>query len=450
MEPAELERVLRETSYTGWRRQEGSPPLIVRRAEGCRFYDAEGRSYLDFASQLAATNLGHGNAAVIAGIAEQAAKLQYVQPGFGTEVRGELQRELTRVLPSGLVRFFWSTSGTEAVEAALKLARVATGKPKILARTRSYHGSTAGAISVSGDLRRTPLEGLHLVPGTVWAPDCYCYRCPLGLRYPSCAVACAEEVEKELAGRDDVAAMILEPVVGTNGVIPPVAEYLPRIREITRRRGVLLIVDEVMTGWGRTGTWFASERYGILPDILVTAKGITGGYAPLGLTATTQAVFEAFRERYLPLGHTYEGHPLLLAPALAAIGEYRRLDLIEKSRRDGEFLLEELRGVAQHHRSVGEVRGVGLFAAVELVRDRAAKEPMNTPEEKLAGKPLVVDEVAKAMLAEGVYVMSWISHLVLAPPLTISREEISEAMRALDKALTIADRSAAPDGQRRG
>ncbi|MCI4346370.1 MAG: aspartate aminotransferase family protein [Thermoplasmata archaeon] len=444
MEPTELERVLRETSYTGWRRQEELPRLIVSRAEGCRFYDAQGRSYLDFASQLAATNLGHGNAAVIAAIAEQASKLQYVQPGFGTEVRAELQQELSRVLPAGLVRYFWSTSGTEAVEAALKLARLATGKPKILARTRSYHGSTAGSISVSGDLRRGPLEGLHLVPGTLWAPDCYCYRCPLKLRYPSCAVACAEEVERELAAHDDVAAMIVEPVVGTNGVIPPVAEYLPRIREITRRRGVLLIVDEVMTGWGRTGAWFASELYGILPDILVTAKGITGGYAPLGLTATTEAVFDAFRERYLPLGHTYEGHPLLLAPAIAALREYRRLDLIEKSRLDGAFLLEELRALAARHPSVGEVRGVGLFAAVELVRDRTSREPMNRPDEKLAGKPTVADEVATAMLADGVYVMSWVSHLVLAPPLTVSRAEIGEAMRALDRALELADRAVRP------
>jgi taurine---2-oxoglutarate transaminase len=440
VEPAESERILQTTSYTGWRRQDEVPPLIVTRAEGCRFFDSNGRSYLDFASQLAATNLGHGNAAVIQAIAEQAAKLQYVQPTFGTEVRAELQEELTNVLPRGLSRFFWSTSGAEAVEAALKLARLATGRPKILARTRSYHGSTAGAISVSGDLRRGPLEGLHTVPGTLWAPDCYCYRCPLGLRYPSCQVSCVEEVEQELRGRSDVAAVIVEPVVGTNGVIPPVDEYLPRLREITRRHGVLLIADEVMTGWGRTGSWFAVDHYGVVPDILVTAKGITSGYAPLGLTATTTELHDAFRERYLPLGHTYEGHPLLLAPALAAIREYRRLDLIEKSRQDGAFLLEQLHAVAARHPSVGEVRGLGLFAAVELVRDRATREPFNSPEEKLAGQPTVADGVARAMMAEGVYVMSWVSHLVLAPPLTISRAEIGEALGVLDRALAVSDR----------
>ena len=283
-----------------------------------------------------ATNLGHGNAAVEQAIVEQASALPYAAPASRPRCGPGSSEALLRVLPRGLDRFFFSTSGTEANEAALRIARVLTGRPKVLANTISYHGSTDGALSVSGDLRRGAAGPSSEVGGTVFVPNCYCYRCPFGLTYPDCHVACADEVERAIEENAGVAAMILEPVVGTNGVIVPVPEYLPKLREITRRHGVLLIADEVMTGWGRTGAWFAVERFGIEPDILTTAKGITGAYAPLALTATTRSLYDHFADHYLPVGHTYEAHPLCLAPAVAAIGEYERLGLIEKSRRDGE------------------------------------------------------------------------------------------------------------------
>jgi taurine--2-oxoglutarate transaminase len=235
--------------------------------------------------------------------------------------------------------------------------------------------------------------------------------------------------------------------VGTNGVIPPVPEYLPRIREITRRHDVLLIADEVMSAWGRVGEWFAVDRWRVVPDILTTAKGITSAYAPLGLTATTAEIHDTFRERYFPHGHTYEAHPLTLAPASAAIAEYRRLGLIEKSRRDGEYLLARLRDVAERHPSVGEVRGLGLFAAVELVRDRATREPFHSDADKMAGRPLVTEAIARRMLEDGVYVFPWVSHLVLAPPLIVTREEIDRAVASLDGALALADREAASGGR---
>ncbi len=437
-------RHLHETNYAGWTVHDAWHPLLVTRGEGCRFWDSRGRSYLDFASQLVAANLGHSNAVVAQAIAAQATTLPYMGPGFATPPRVALSRALDEVLPEGLRRYFFSPSGTEANEAALKFARLATGRRTILARPRSYHGATPGSLSVSGDFRRIPSEPLHGVPGTTFVPDCYCYRCPLGLEYPSCRVACAEEVERTLAATDDAAAMIVEPVVGTNGVIVPVPEYLPRVREITRRRGVLLIADEVMSGWGRAGEWFAVDRWGVRPDLLTTAKGITGGYVPLGLTATTPAIHDRFRDRFLPHGHTYEAHPVALAAATAAVQEYHRLDLVEKSRRDGGYLLDRLREVAARHRSVGDVRGIGLFAAVELVRDRRSREPFNRPEDKLEGRPLVVDEVARAMMADGVYVLPWVSHLVIAPPLTVSRAEIDAGIEALDRALALADARAVP------
>jgi taurine---2-oxoglutarate transaminase len=440
----EIRRTVRETNYLTWRRQAGWNPPVVTRAEGSKFWDAAGTEYLDLSSQLIATNLGHSNPAVVAAIAEQAKTLAYAVPGFATEPRARLSRALVEVLPKGVDRFFFSTSGTEANEAALKIARVATGRSKIVARYRSYHGSTAGSISVTGELRRRPVEHLERVPGTVFAPDCYCYRCPFGLTYPDCGVACAEYVDYQLAHEGGVAAMIVEPVVGTNGVIVPVPEYLPRIREITRRHDVLLIADEVMSGWGRVGEWFAVDHWNVVPDIITTAKGITGAHIPLGLTATSRALHDAFQDRYFPHGHTYEAHPLTLAPAVAAIGEYRRLGLLEKSRRDGEYLLARLREIQSRHRSVGEVRGLGLFAGVELVKNRATRAPFNSEDDKLAGRPLVVDQVTAAMMKEGVYCVGWISHLVIAPPLIVTREELDHGLEVLDRALAVADAQADP------
>jgi len=411
----------------------------VARAEGSKFWDASGHEYLDLSSQLIASNLGHSNPRVAAAIAEQARTLAYAVPGFATEARAQLSAALLEVLPKGLGRFFFSTSGTEANEAALKIARAATGRSKVVSRYRSYHGSTAASISVTGDVRRRPVELVDRVPGTVFAPDCYCYRCPFGLTYPSCGVACAEYVDYQLEREGNVAAMIVEPVVGTNGVLVPVPEYLPRIREITRKHDVLLIADEVMSGWGRVGEWFAVDHWGVRPDLLTTAKGITGAHVPLGLTATTEAVHDAFKERYFPHGHTYEAHPITLAPAVAAIDEYRRLDLLAKSRRDGEYLLGRLREMMARHPSVGDVRGLGLFAAVELVRNRTTRAPFNTEEDKLAGRPLVADEVAAAMMKEGVYCVSWVSHLIVAPPLIVTREELDHGLEVLDRALAVAD-----------
>ncbi len=439
MDPEEIRRIVRETNYVTWRRQGGWDPLVLARAQGSKFWDGAGREYIDLSSQLIATNLGHGNAAVAEAIAEQSRSVAYAAPGFATEARARLSSALTEVLPKGLSRFFFSTSGTEANEAALKIARAVTGRTKVVARYRSYHGSTAASISVTGEFRRRAIEPLEKVPGTVFAPDCYCYRCPFGRTYPECGVACAEYVDYQLEREGDVAAMIVEPVVGTNGVLVPVPEYLPRLREITKKHGVLLIADEVMSAWGRVGEWFAVDHWGVRPDLLTTAKGITGAQVPLGLTASTAEVHDAFRDRYFPHGHTYEAHPLTLAPAVAAIGEYRRLGLLEKSRRDGEYLLRRLGEIRDAHPSVGEVRGLGLFAAVELVKNRATREPFNTEDDKLAGRPLVVDQVTAAMLKEGVFCVGWVSHLIVAPPLIVTREELDRALDVLDRSLVVAD-----------
>jgi taurine--2-oxoglutarate transaminase len=430
-------------TYGTWRRQKGFLPLQVVDAEGSYFTDSTGKRYLDLSSQLMCSNLGHKNRAVIDAIKQQAEELAFIAPGYTTKARAELCTELLSVLPKGLNKYFFTTSGTEANEAAIKIARLYTGKHKIISRYASYHGSTSGSVALTGDFRRWPAEPFDTVPGTAFAPDVNCYRCPLKKSYPECGVACADYVEYMIEREGNVAAVIIEPIVGTNGVLVPPKEYLVRLRALTKRHGVLLIADEVMTGWGRTGDWFAVDQGGggdaIVPDILTTAKGITAAYVPLGLCATTEAIADHFNEHYFAHGHTYEAHPLTLAPATAAIREYKRLGLIERSRRLGETLGRKLAAIKERHPSVGDVRGRGLFYAVELVKDRAQKTPFNTPREKLDGKPLVVDQVTAKMMSLGVACLGWISHLVVAPPLIVTEAELDEGLRVLDEGLAVAD-----------
>lgn len=426
-------------TYGTWRYQKGWKPLHVVDAQDCHFVDASGKKYLDFSSQLMCVTLGYKNAAVIKAIEEQARKLAYIAPGFATDARAQLSTLLLEVLPKGLEKFFFTTSGTEAVEAAFKIARLYTGKYKIISRYNSYHGSTAGAIAATGDPRRWAIEPAGKIDGVIFGPECNCYRCPLGHHYPECENACANYIEHIIRNEHNVAAVIIEPVVGTNGVLVPTKEYLPRLRKICDDNNVLLIADEVMSGWGRTGAWFAVDHWNVKPDILTTAKGITTAYVPLGLTATTMKIADYFNDHYFALGHTYEAHPLTLAPAIAAINEFRRLNLIERSQEMGKYMQQRLLELKDRHKCIGDVRGLGLFWAVEIVKSRDTKQPFNSKEDKVGGVPLMVDKVAMEMMKNGVFIQAWISHFVIAPPLIITKEEIDVGIKALDAALAIAD-----------
>jgi len=435
----EVSDITAKHTYGTWRFQKGWKPLHIVDAEGCYFVDANGKRYLDFSSQLMCVTLGYKNQAVIKAIEDQARKLPYIAPGYATDVRAELSKLLLEVLPKGLEKFFFTTSGTEANEAAFKIARMVTGKTKIISRYRSYHGSTMGSIAATGDPRRWAMEPAGKIPGVVFAPEVNCYDCPLHHRYPECEIACVEYIDHMIENEGDVAAVIVEPVVGTNGVLVPPKEYMPRLRQICDARNVLLIADEVMSGWGRTGKWFAVDHWDVKPDILVTAKGITSAYIPLGLCATTMKVASYFDDHFFSHGHTYEAHPLTLAPAVAAISELQRLELIDRSSKMGEHLGKKLTDLKPKHRSIGDVRGLGLFWAVELVKNQKTKKPFNTKADKLSGKALVVDRIAAEMMKNGVFVQAWLSHFVIAPPLIITQEEIDLGVRALDEALKIAD-----------
>jgi taurine---2-oxoglutarate transaminase len=435
----DISEITARHTYGTWRAQRGWKPLHVTRAEGCYFWDASGNRYLDLSSQLICSNLGHQNQAIIDAICAQAKELAFISPSHTCDVRAKAALKLLEVMPKGLDKFFFATSGTEANEAAIKIARLYTGKHKIIARYTSYHGSTAGSVAATGDLRRWFIEPTGKIPGVIFGPEVSCYRCPLGRTPTDCGTACADYIAYMIDHEENVAAVIVEPIVGTNGVLVPPADYLPRLAEHAKKRGVLLIADEVMTGWGRTGKWFAVEHYGVTPDILTTAKGITNAAVPLGVVATTRAIADHFEDNFFAHGHTYEAHPLTLAPAIAAIDEYRRLDLIERSRAMGEVLGAKLRGLAEKHPSIGEVRGLGLFWALDLVKSRSRKEPFNTPQDKAARRPLVVDAVAGDCAKRGVSVMAWVSHLIIAPPLIVTEEQLDEGIAALDAALAIAD-----------
>ena len=439
MTSEEIVKISADHTYGTWRYQKGWKPLHIVDAEGCYFTDSTGKKYLDFSAQLMCVNIGHKNKAVIKSIAEQAEKLCYVAPGYTTDVRAELSKLLLEVLPKGLEKFYFSTSGTEANEAAIKIARMYTGKYKIISRYNSYHGSTAASIAATGDPRRWAVEPAGKIEGVVFAPECNCYRCPLGQNYPDCNIACADYIEHMIRNEGNVAAVMVEPVVGTNGVLVPADEYLPKLRKICDDNNVLLIADEVMSGWGRTGKWFAVDNWNVKPDILTTAKGITSAYVPLGLTATNMKIADFFNDHFFAHGHTYEAHPLTLAPAIAAINEIKRMNLIERAVEMGEYLGKKLNDLKEKHKSIGDVRGKGLFWAVEIVKDKTSKEPFNVKEEKVAGKPLTVNKVTVEMMNNGIYMQGWISHFVIAPPLIITKEEIDSAIKVFDEALKIAD-----------
>lgn len=430
---------------TWWRQRGWKKPVRIVDAEGTFLKEESGRKILDFSSQLMCSNLGHKNRAVMEAIAEQARKMPFLSPAFALEIRDIATRSLLEILPPGLDKLLFSTSGSEANEAALSIVRhyqKPRGAYKIISRYASYHGSTAGAISCTGDPRRLGSEPTGRIPGVVFAPDCHCYRCPFRMSYPECGIACAEYVRYMIENEANVAGIIVEPIVGTNGVIVPVDEYLPRLKRIAEEFGVLFIADEVMAGWGRTGTWFSFEHWNVVPDLITTAKGSTGAYAPLGITAVRREIAEEAEGTGFTHGHTYEAHPVSMAAVPAVVSEFRRLNLLDHVKKMGSYMQRRLEELKESHPSVGDVRGKGLFWALELSKDKSKRLPFNTRADKDRGVQLMVDRVASEMYRLGVYQYAWINHLVIAPPLIITESEIDIGIDVLDKALAIPDQVA--------
>ncbi|MEY7850061.1 aspartate aminotransferase family protein [Natrarchaeobius sp. A-rgal3] len=427
-----IERLDKEHVFGTWSFQNEVRPRQVVGAEGNRFETADGEEFLDFSGQLMCSNLGHSADRVADAIAEQAREGAYFAPGYTTEARARLGEKLADVTPGELTKTFFSTSGTEAVEAAIKIARMYTGKHKIVSRYRSYHGATYGSISVTGDPRR--LEAEPGIPGAIKAPDPYAYGSTLD---PMESLEYIDEM-LELEG-DTVAAVLVEPVVGSNGILVPPDEYLPRLKEIAHDHDALLICDEVMSGFGRTGEWFASDLFDVTPDIMTMAKGLSGAYAPLGGTIVTDEVAAHFEDEMFCHGHTYAGHPVACAAGLAAIETYEEENLIDRAADVGDYLGDRLEELGTTHPSVGDVRGVGLFRGIELTKRADERAPFGEREDKISQGTTVVDEVAARAGERGVYVANMINTLIVAPPLTITEDEIDEAVDALDDALAHAD-----------
>jgi taurine---2-oxoglutarate transaminase len=414
-----------------WSAQAKVDPIPVAGAKGCWFWTPEGKRYLDFNSQLMCTNIGHGDERVVRAIAEQAATLAYANPFMATEPRARLGAKLAELTPGDIDTFFFTNGGAEANENAIKLARFVTGRHKILARYRSYHGGTAGAISLTGDPRRWAAE--PGIPGVVHVLDPY-HGIQRGWDTADEALANLEETI-QLEGPNTIAAFILETVVGTNGILVPPDGYVAGVREICDRYGILMIADEVMAGFGRTGKWFAIDHYDVVPDLITMAKGLTSAYVQLGALGMRRKYAEHFTDQVFYGGLTYNSHPLACATALATIAVYEDEGLIERAARMGELMKIHHEQLASRHPSVGATRSIGLFGLVELVRDRSTMEPMapfnGTSDEMVA--------LGKRFRGDGLYTLVRWNYFFTNPPLVITEEELAEGFAIIDRALEVTD-----------
>ncbi|MFG2910653.1 aspartate aminotransferase family protein [Kitasatospora sp. NPDC048286] len=426
--------------FHSWSAQALIDPLAVAGAEGSYFWDYDGNRYLDFSSQLVNTNIGHQHPKVVAAIQEQAAKLCTIAPGFAVESRSEAARLIAERTPGDLDKIFFTNGGAEANENAIRLARLHTGRQKVLSTYRSYHGATANAIALTGDPRRWPNESG--VSGVVhfWGPYPYRSNFHAENEAQECERA-LEHLEQVIAfeGPGTVAAIILETVVGTAGILVPPAGYLAGVREICDRYGIVFILDEVMAGFGRTGEWFAADHWGVTPDLLTFAKGVNSGYVPLGGVAISAEIAATFAERAFPGGLTYSGHPLACASAVATITTMAEEGIVENARHIGETVLGPgLRELAERHPSVGEVRGLGVFWALDLVKDRETREPL-VPYNAAGADNAPMAELAAACKQRGLWPFVNMNRFHVVPPCTVTEEEAKTGLAVLDEVLSLTD-----------
>ncbi len=430
-----------EHSFWTWSAQAQVNPIPVKRAKGVYFWDVNDKRYLDLNSMVMCVNIGHGDERVINAIIEQARELPFAGPPMATKPRALLGKLLSEITPGDLNRFLFTLGGADANENAIKLARAFTGRHKILARYRSYHGATTGAMALTGDPRRIAWEP-NLMPGVVHFLDPYRYRSTFHhsdvhiteKEFAKDYVNHLEEVI-QYEGPDTIAAVLLETVTGTNGVIIPPDGYLQGVRELCDKYGILLIADEVMSGFGRTGKWFAVEHWNVVPDMITMAKGLTSAYAPLGAVSMRPEIAEFFNQRVYQGGLTYNAHPISLAAAIANIQVLQEDRLVERAHAMGPTLKRMLTDLGEQHPSVGDVRSIGLFGIIELVRDRKTKEPMAP----YGGSSPEMNALRKYLLDHGVFVYTHWHTVLIIPPLIITEEQLAEGMAVLDKALEITD-----------
>lgn len=428
-----------ETNFWTWSAQKKVRPIPVVKAEGVYFWDTSGKRYLDFNSMVMCVNIGHGNKKVIEAIRQQAGELPFAGPGMATRPRAQLGQMLKEITPAGLDHFLYTLGGADANENAIKLARAYTGRHKILSRYRSYHGASMGAISATGDPRRVAWEP-NTSPGFIHFLDPYRYRSVFHRNSGDlteaafCEDYLAHLEEVILLERpESIAAILLETVTGTNGVIIPPDGYLQGVRALCDRHGILLIADEVMSGFGRTGRWFAVDHWDVKPDLMTMAKGLTSGYAPLGAVAMTPAIACHFDEIVYEGGLTFNGHPISLAAACANIEVMREEKLVENSREMGSVLARLNRQLFEKHEHIGETRNIGLFGIIELVKDRRSKEPLAP----FNGSSPEMATLKADLLNKGLFLYTHWHTILIIPPLIISQAQLEEGYAILDQALTV-------------
>jgi taurine--2-oxoglutarate transaminase len=439
----DLDRYEVENVFHSWSFQPGVSPKRVASAKGVRFKDEDGREFLDFSSCFVSHNIGHQDLRVVDALIEQARSLCSFAPNFSTRPRAHLARLVAEITPGDLSRTFFSPGGTEANEAAIKICHQYTGRRKIISRYNSYHGGTAASMTLSaGDPRNWAqvLGGTERIP----VPSPYCYRCMFGQQYPECDLRCVTYIDQIIeleGGSEKVAGIMFESVTGANGLIVPPDEYFPRLREICDKWGVLMIADEVMSGFGRTGKWFAIDHWNVVPDIMTMAKGITCGYVPLGATVVRKHIGDRFKEQFFSHGATYAGHALACATGVRVVQIYQEDNLIENAAKMGAYLLEKAMELKKKHASIGDVRGIGLFVGLELVKNRNTREPLIPPAAKVLPGSNPKLEVARRLVELGMIAMAAnpSNVIVMAPPLIVTKDDIDEGVSIMDQALEIAD-----------
>ncbi|TFG57991.1 MAG: aminotransferase class III-fold pyridoxal phosphate-dependent enzyme, partial [Spirochaetales bacterium] len=407
------------------------------RAEGIHMWDTDGKQYIDFCSGLLNVNIGHGNKHVLDAMKKQMEKLTYVAPSFGTEAKAVLGKMISEVTPGDLDYTFYTNAGAEAIENAIKASRWFTGRHKIYSSWRGYHGATSGAVTLTGDPRRWAAE--PGIPGVVKFFTPYPYNCPFGSRDDEeCGRKTLEVLKTQvmLDGPKTIAAIFMEPIIGTNGIIIPPKNFMQGVRQLCDENGIVLVIDETMGGWGRAGKWFAIEHFDIVPDIMTTSKGITSGYVPLGAMMVNKKIWDFFQNHPFTSGLTYSGHALACAAAIANIEVYRSEKLIEKSAENGEYLHKLLLGLKEKHPSVGDVRCKGLWACIEFTSDRKTRAPLADFADR---KQNISAALSKKFFELGLWIFAKWDYAFIAPPLIITREQLDDAVSRIDKALELTD-----------
>jgi len=439
---SEAQEIIQDNlDYTlfSWSKQKGIAPIAVKYAEGVYLYDYDGKRYIDFSSGLINVNIGHGNQRVTNAVVKQMQEVSYVTPGCVTKARGELGKKLAEITPGNLKKTLFTVCGATAIENAMKLARLYTGRHKIIARYRAFHGSSYGAMTAGGDPRKLASDSQQ-APNIVHVEDPYCYRCPWGKEITTCSRECVSHIERviEFEGPENVAAILMEGESGSSGCIKYPPDYLKKVRALCDKYGILLIADEVMSGFGRTGEWFACDLHGVVPDMIATAKGITAGYLPLGALIVTDTIADYFNDRVLWLGLTYSAHPVTCAAGVEVLKIYEDEHLIENARDMGRYIEARMEILKAKHPSIGDFRNTGLLGCIELVKNRTTKEPMapfNAKPEEMA----IMNKVAGKLKQLGMYAFVRWNYVFIAPPLSITKEQADEGLAMISEAIAIAD-----------